>query len=249
MADEASTRLSMKGALLRATRALPQGDPASAARIALHFPPKGKTCATNNRSGHKRKTLTTIKPFGSIDALGDIVVIHHILARSDPICIKHGRRYTWVEEFLVRCEPETCTFGEALKQYRLGFDITSISRRSHSLESFVATKRPNRTQWRSLRRSPLTTPCIGHFAPFPQGTAHIRIIAGGIRAIDTFLAAKTLPMTTPYILNVVESRLPPIKWSSSAQALTRNKKRDHSSPATDPEWRDPRPTLPLILPG
>ena len=62
--------------------------------------------------------------------------------------IKYGRRSSWVEEFLVRWEPETCTFDKALEQYRLGFDIASITIAcledqvpSHTLQPFVTAKR------------------------------------------------------------------------------------------------------------
>ena len=75
--------------------------------------------------------------------------------------IKHGRRSTYVDEFLVRWEPEECTFGEALEQYRLGFDVVSITIRddrvpSSSLQPFGTAKRLDRAQWRALRRPLLT---------------------------------------------------------------------------------------------
>jgi hypothetical protein len=68
-----------------------------------------------------------MEPLRGSDARGDTAAIHHILARSEPIRIKHDRRHTCVEEFLVRWEPETCTFGEVLEKYRLGFNISSIT--------------------------------------------------------------------------------------------------------------------------
>ncbi len=78
--------------------------------------------------------------------------------------IKNGRRYTWVDEFLVRWEPETCTFGEALEQYRLGFDTVSITSmedyiQSHTLHPFVKAKRLDRAQRRTLRRPHLAARC------------------------------------------------------------------------------------------
>ena len=84
-----------------------------------------------------------------IDALDDKAVIHHILAHSEPMRIRYGRRSTWIEEFLVRWEPETCTFGDALEQYRLGFDIVTITSLEknipfHSLQPFVSAKRLDR---------------------------------------------------------------------------------------------------------
>ncbi len=95
--------------------------------IYLHFPPKGRTRSTISRFGSKRKTRTTIKPLKSSDAPGDKAAIHHILARSEPKRINHGCRHAMVEEFLVRWEPEMCTFGEALEEYRSVFDITFIT--------------------------------------------------------------------------------------------------------------------------
>ncbi len=117
--------------------------------IKIHTPPI--------RSGHKRKIHTTVEPLRGSDAPWDTAAIHHILARSEPRRIKHGRRSTWIEEFLVRWEPETCTFEEALEQYRIGFHISSIisleeNVPSQSLAHLVSTKRLARVQRRALRR-------------------------------------------------------------------------------------------------
>jgi hypothetical protein len=51
-----------------------------------------------------------------------------------------------VEEYLVQWGPEHCTFGEALEQYYLGFDVETISSiddpsKSQDLLPFVAKKR------------------------------------------------------------------------------------------------------------
>jgi len=63
--------------------------------------------------------------------------------------IKHSRRSPWAEEFLVRWELETCTFREALKQYKLDFDPTLITSLevgvpSYTLQAFVIAKHSNR---------------------------------------------------------------------------------------------------------
>ena len=157
------------------------------------------------------------------------MAIHHIFARSKPKRIKHGRRCTWVEELLVRWEPETCTFGDALDQYRLGFDIWSIASLeenipSHSLQHYVSAKRLDQAQRCVLRRPHLTTRCTIPFAPSPQGPYHIRFIAGGAQALDAFLATDALSSKALDTPSKVEPSSPPIKRSSSAQAPTRNKR-------------------------
>jgi len=105
--DNVSKQLSIRRAFLRASRAHPQGGPGRPARITLHIRP--------NRSGHKWKTHPTVEPLRGSDALGDKAAIHQIVARSEPMRIKHGRRSTWVDEFQVRWNPKECTFGEALE--------------------------------------------------------------------------------------------------------------------------------------
>ncbi len=139
----ASKQLSVEFAIPRATRTPPisQGGLDRYGRITLHFPPKGKTRNNAKNLGYKRKIHTIVEPLKGSDAPGDKAAIHYVLARSEPRRIKHDRRYTWVEEFLVLWGTETCTFGEVLGQYRLGFDITSITSPekiipSHSLLRF-----------------------------------------------------------------------------------------------------------------
>ena len=160
----------------------------------------------------------------------DKATILQILASCPPIRVQHGRRSTRVEEFLVQWGPEHCMFGDALEQYYLGFDIESIT----SLEStvsfqdllpFVATNRPTREQRRSFRRPPLSTNCIVQLAPSPQRPLHIRSIAGGTQALDSFLARE--PSSPPASPASVGNPLhfTPIKRSSSAQAPTRTKLR------------------------
>jgi hypothetical protein len=91
-------------------------------------------------------------------------------------------------------------FGEALEQYRLGFDIVSITSLvdrvpSHTLQPFVTAKRLDRAQQRALRRPPLTTLCIVQFAPSPEGPLHVRSIADGARTLYAFLAKEALSVT------------------------------------------------------
>jgi hypothetical protein len=133
--------------------------------------------------------------------------------------------------------PEHRTFGEALEQYKLGFDIISIT----SLEAtvpiqdllpFVAIKRPTRALRRAQRRPPLTTPCVVHFAPSPQGPLHIRSISGGPHALDTFLGREPLPPPALSTMVGTPSRSTPIKRSSSAQAPTRTKLNSAALPRT-----------------
>ena len=71
--------------------------------------------------------VTAVEPLRGRDAPGDKAVIQHILARCELRRVRHGRRSAWVEEFLVKWGPETCTSGDALEQYNLGIDIVSIA--------------------------------------------------------------------------------------------------------------------------
>ena len=174
-------------------RALPPEDPARAARLlVLHFPSKGKARTTHKRAGLKRKTYNTDEYLRSNDAQRDEVAIHFMLVRFNPIRIRHGRRSTWVDKFLVRWEPETCIFGEALERYRLGRDITYIASLedeapSYILQPFISAKSPSREHRRAFRRPPLATTCIAQFGPSPQKQEHIRSIAGGTQALALFL--------------------------------------------------------------
>ncbi len=170
--DRATKQLSIESALSRwaATRANLRHT--QHAHIRLNFPTKYKTGTSHRRKSDKRRRPTTIEPLRGSDAPGDNANIQRILARSEPRRVRHGRRKTWVEEYLVEWGPEYCTFGEALEQYYMGFDIESItsiddSTLSQDVLPFVATKRPTRAQRRSLRRPPLSTNCIVQFAPSP----------------------------------------------------------------------------------
>ena len=149
--DAASKQFPIQRAILRATRSHPQEGPARPAKITLNTP--------LSRPEHKRKIHIIVEPLRGSDAPGDTATIHRIFARSEPRCINHGRGSTWIEESLVRWEPKTCTFGDALDQYRLGFDIVSITSLeenipSHSLQPFVSAKRLDRVQRRLGFKNP-----------------------------------------------------------------------------------------------
>jgi hypothetical protein len=61
----------------------------------------------------KRKLIITIEPLRGSDASGETVSISLVLAKCTPHRIKHNRRSTYVEEFLVQWDPEECTLREA----------------------------------------------------------------------------------------------------------------------------------------
>ena len=233
--DMAAKQLSIERSLARraTTHAIATGTRHT--RIFLNFPakeqgPPRQTCSKCGRP-------TTIEPLKGSDAPGDKASIQQILARNEPRRVRHNRRSTWVEEFLVQWGPEHCTFGEALEQYNLGFDIVSITSLedtvpTQNLLPFVAAKRPTSVQRRDHRRPPLTTTCVVQFAPPPQGPLHLRSIAGGPQALDTFLERGPLPPSTLPTRVDISARSTPIKRSSSAQAPTRAKLRAAAPPAS-----------------
>ncbi len=161
------------------------------------------------------------------------------MARTEPRRVRHGRRSTWVEEFLVQWGPEHCIFREALEQYNLEFDIVSITNLddkvpTQDLQTLVTDKLPTRAYRRAHRRPPLTTNCIMQIAPSPQGPLYIRSIAGGPQTLDAFLEREPLPPPTLPISVGTPSRSTPINRSSSAQAPTRAKSRA-AAPLTPPQ--------------
>ncbi len=200
---------------MRAASTRPTGGSSRPPGIRIHIPPI--------RPDHKRKIPTTREPLRGSDAPGTTAAIHHIMARAEPRRIKHGRKSTWVKEFLVRWEPETSTFGEILEQYRLGFNISSITSReetvsSHLLAPFASTKRLARTQRRAIGRPPLSTRCVVIYDPSPHGPNHIRSITGGAQALYFFLANEAFSLPSIGTPAVTDARPTPIKRSSSAQA-------------------------------
>jgi len=222
--DATSKQLSMQRALLRASRSHPQEDPLRSTKRTLHIP--------SSRLGHNKNIHTTVEPLRGSDAPGDKADKHHRLDRSKVRRIIHGRRSTWVEKFLVRWEPETCTFGDTLDHYQLGFYIVSITSLektifSHSLQPFVSAKRLDQAKRRALRRPPLTTRCIVQYAPSPHDPRHILSIAGRAQALDIFLAREALSLPPPNPLAKVEQCPPPIKRSLSVQAPTRTMRGKH----------------------
>ncbi len=131
----------------------------------------------------------------------------------------------------------------------MGFDIVSITSLeadipSYSLQPFVSVKRLDRAQRCAMRRPPLTTRFTVQYAPSPQGPRHIHSIAGGARALDTFLAIEALSLPSPNTPAKIEPHPPPIKRSSSAQAPTRT----NMHPPTHTQGREEPATRPTGIP-
>ncbi len=125
-----------------------------------------------------------------------------MLERCTPRRIKHNRRSTYVEEFLVQWDPEECTLQEAQTQQEQGFVITKITSLDEEiptplLEAATATKRPIGRP-RVADRPPPVTKCRVQFAPSPQGTTHIRTIRGGHEALETFLLNEKTQTELPH---------------------------------------------------
>jgi len=125
--DNATKQLSIESSLAKRAAALAVANNTIHSRIILHFPNKGKTNTPRGQTGAKRIRSTIVEPLRGSDAPGDKASTQQILARSAPRRVRHPRRSTWVEEFMVQWGPEHCTFGEVLEQYNLGFAIDSIT--------------------------------------------------------------------------------------------------------------------------
>jgi hypothetical protein len=95
-------------------------------RIVLHLKTK-RSRGPNRKAASKRHSAPTIEPLRGSDAPGENASILSVLARAEPRKIKHNRRFTHVEEFVVQWGPEICTLDEAHEQYIMGFDITIFS--------------------------------------------------------------------------------------------------------------------------
>jgi len=172
--------------------------------------------------------VTTAEPLRGSDVPGDKANIQYILARCEPRRVRHGRRSIWVEEFLVQWGPENCTFGDALEQCSIGFDIVSITTleatsSSQDILPFAACKRPTREHRRDRIYPPLSTSCIVEFAPPPQRPLHILSIVGSTQALDKLLARETLPPPALPISAGTPLNYTPSKLSSLTQAPTRTK--------------------------
>jgi len=237
--DIATKQLSIEIYLSKRAAALADANNINRTCILLHFPARGKARTPRRQAGAKRVRSTTIEPLKGSDAPGDKAPIQQMLVCSEPRRVKHNRRSTWVEDFFVQWGPEHCIFGEALEQYNLGFDIMSISSQENGVPTqdllkFVTARRPTRTQRQDNRRPPLNTPCVVQFAPSPQGPLHIRSVAGGAQALDTFLERQPLPSPTLPTRVDTSARSTPIKRSSSARAPTRAKLRAAAPPSSPP---------------
>jgi hypothetical protein len=93
-----------------------------------------------------------------------------VLARCTPRRIKHNKRSTYVEEFLVQWDPKDCTLQEAQQQQSQGFVTTLIPNLDATvptplLHTATATKRP-RGRLRQ-RTAPPDTMCKVQFTPSP----------------------------------------------------------------------------------
>jgi hypothetical protein len=174
----------------------PQGGehPDPPPKITLHFPSPRRRRSEKRKQDLKRKALTTREPLRGSDANGENAGITLVLARCAPRHIKQDKLSTYVEEFLVRWDPEECTLQEAQTQQAQGFVITTITSLDADiptplLEAATATKRPKGRPRVSDRPSP-DTKCRVQFAPSPQGPTHIRTIRGGHDALEAFLLAE-----------------------------------------------------------
>jgi hypothetical protein len=136
------------------------GQLAQRTKITLHFPAPRQRKADKRKADLKRKLRTTIEPLRGSDANGETTSISLALARCTTRRIKHNRRSTYVEEFLVKWDPVDCTLQEAQQQQLRGFVITSVISLDERvlttlLETATATKRP-KGRPRAADRPPLT---------------------------------------------------------------------------------------------
>ena len=134
-------------------------------RLEMHFRTRGKQWPSKRGPANKRKVPQTIAPLRGSDAPKGSASIQKILVRSNPRRIKHNRRSTYVEEFLVQWGPEQCTLAEALEQYSMGLNIASITSLddkvpSTDLQPFVSVKRMTTQQHQKHKTPPLDTNCI-----------------------------------------------------------------------------------------
>ena len=125
--DRTSRQLYIEGILMHPTHPRPQATELGGPRITLNFPTKGRAGAAIHKASSKRKATTTIEPLRSNDTPGDKATNHHIQcsmrAQTNPPqpALHMGGRISGL------MGTKKCTLGEALEQYTLGFDITSIT--------------------------------------------------------------------------------------------------------------------------
>jgi hypothetical protein len=150
----------------------------------------------------------------------------------------------------VQWEQETCTLRKALKQHRVGFDLTSITSLddeipSHTLQPFVTAKLSSKEQRRAFKNPPLTTNYIVHLAVSQQGPVHIRSFAAGTQALNSFFAAELQPPSVSYRPGGITSCFPANKPSSLAQASNRTTRRASTSPPS-PHMGGTRGHIPFL---
>ena len=173
--DRATRQQSITSAFTGTTRNPNEGHMAPPAKITLHFPTPRQRRVDKRKADLKRKAITTIEPLRGSDANGENAGISLILARSTPRRIKHNKRSTYVEEFIVQWDPEDCTLHEDQQQQLQGFVITSITSLDNRvptalLEPATATKRP--TDRPKTADRPHLTPNVGSNSPPPHKVRH-----------------------------------------------------------------------------
>jgi len=106
----------IKSALTRHPRNPTERNAVPIAKLILHFPSPRRRKADKRKADLKRKARTTIEPLRGSDANGENAGVNLVLERCTPRRIKHNRRSTFVEEFLVQWDPEDCTLQETQTQ-------------------------------------------------------------------------------------------------------------------------------------
>jgi len=175
--DRATRPQSRTSALNSKTRTPNEGQQVHRAKITLHFPTPCQRRADKRRSDLKRKAITTIEPLRGSDTNGENVGISLILGRSTPRRIKHNLQSTYVEEFIVRWDPEDCTVEETPQQQRQSFVITTITSLDERvpnvlLETATAAKRPRGRPKAADRPPPPLTPGVGSNSLPPHRGRH-----------------------------------------------------------------------------
>ncbi len=105
--DRATKKLSIERALAQRTGTRADANTTHSDCIVLNFLTRGKQgLRIVEQPTHARGRATTIEPLRGSDAPGDKGSIQQVLAQSEPSRVRHGRRSTWVEDFLVQWLPE-----------------------------------------------------------------------------------------------------------------------------------------------
>jgi len=112
--DRATRQHYIKSALARHPRDPIEGKAAQIPKLTLHFPSPQRRKADKRKADLKRKARTTSEPLRGSDANGENACISLVLERCTPRRIKHNRRSTFVEKFLVQWDPKAdCNLQEA----------------------------------------------------------------------------------------------------------------------------------------